>query len=341
MILLNYYKADPATHVLKVKNGKNAASGRGLSFFYNAAVTSVVAIPVNVQEAHYIFSLQSHDFQKVVVQGQLIFKVVDAERLAEVMNFTLKPNGEAYVSEDPLKLNDKVVKPFQQIAQKRVMGLELKDALNIGAALRDEALAALISHEGLQNIGIAVTDLIIDDIKPNQETQRALEAEARELLLQKADDAIYRRRKAAVEQEGTIKDAELANELAVQLKEQEIARNQLDNEQQLSQARAENDQLELAAKIDLERVRNEQVELEAANDHIRADVKAYSIKAQLEAAASLPAEQLRMLALAKMGPGELIASAIEQLAMNADKVGNINFSPELLSSLQQAQGTEA
>ena len=38
-------------------------------------------------------------------------------------------------------------------------------------------------------------------IKPKRHTARALEAEAREALLRRADEAIYSRRNSAVEQE--------------------------------------------------------------------------------------------------------------------------------------------
>ena len=60
-------------------------------------------------------------------------------------------------------------------------------------------------------------------VKPKPETAKALEAEAREALLRRADEAIYTRRNAAVEQERMIKENELATEIAVENKKHQIA----------------------------------------------------------------------------------------------------------------------
>ncbi|MGB0845255.1 MAG: SPFH domain-containing protein, partial [Thiolinea sp.] len=99
MFGIRYYKADASTFVIKTVKGKVRQQGRGLSFFYNAATTSIAGIPVSVQEAPFIFNLQTADFQSVTVQGQLSFQVADPLKMAEMLNFTLKKDGVAYVSE--------------------------------------------------------------------------------------------------------------------------------------------------------------------------------------------------------------------------------------------------
>jgi len=55
-------------------------------------------------------------------------------------------------------------------------------------------------------------------VKPTPETARALEARAREAILREADEAIYERRKFAVENERTIKQSELDTEVAIEEK---------------------------------------------------------------------------------------------------------------------------
>ena len=119
MIGIKYFKADSTTYVLKSSNGKVRQQGKGLSFFYNTATTSIAAIPMSVQEAPFIFRLQTSDFQEVAVQGQIAYRIVEPEIIAEMVNFNVKENG-AYVSEDPMKLNDRVVRSLQSIVQARV-----------------------------------------------------------------------------------------------------------------------------------------------------------------------------------------------------------------------------
>jgi len=55
MFGFNYFKADSSTFVIKTVKGKVRQKGKGLSFFYNAAVSSIAALPVNVQEAPFYF----------------------------------------------------------------------------------------------------------------------------------------------------------------------------------------------------------------------------------------------------------------------------------------------
>ena len=62
------------------------------------------------------------------------------------------------------------------------------------------------NNKEINSLGIEVLGLSLLAIKPSPETQRALEAETREQILQEADDAIYTRRNSAVEQERKIKE---------------------------------------------------------------------------------------------------------------------------------------
>src|SRR5687768_5008121 len=80
MFGISYYKADSSTFVIQTTGGKVRRTGKGLGFFYHPALTSVSAIPTNVQESPFIFSLQTSDFQTVKVQGQITWRVVNPEK---------------------------------------------------------------------------------------------------------------------------------------------------------------------------------------------------------------------------------------------------------------------
>lgn len=338
MFGFNYYKADSATYVIKTSGGKTLRKGKGLNFFYNATTTSIAAIPINAQEAPFIFSLQSQDFQAVKVQGQITFRVADPEKTALMLNFNLKRDGQTYVSEDPLKLGDKVVRAVQVIVQSRVQAATLRESLGLNNTLVKLIQAELNTAPALSEIGVVVVDTAITAISPAPETARALEAQARELILKEADDAIYARRKCAVEQERTIKDAELQTELAIQQKEQEIAESRIDNERAILRGKMATEKERLEAEINAETQRKEFVLLSVDNKKQEADSEAYAIQTRMTAFKALPVENLKAMAMANMQPDQLLAMAFDSLALNASKIGELNITPDLFGQLLKKTG---
>ncbi|EMC8779498.1 NrtR-regulated NrtX [Providencia rettgeri] len=335
MFNFKYFKADSSTFVIQSVNGKVRKQGKGLSFWYNSDKTSIAALPLNAQEAPFIFNLQSSDFQSLRIQGQISFQVVAAEKTADVLNFNLTKDGKSYASEDPLKLSDRVVRAAQTIIQAKIQTTSLRDALLISQSLVTLVSKQLAEQAAIESLGIAILDVSIAAIAPSPETLKALEAQARESILKEADDAIYARRKFSVEQERRIKEAELETDLSVQAKEQQIEEARLDNERKLLRERAEIKQEELTAQVSAEAKRNELVALSVENQRIQSDADAYAIESKMKAYSQLPVENLKALALAKMGPEQLMAMAFESLAQNAGKIGELNISPDLFGQLMK------
>lgn len=335
MLGFRYYKADSATYVIKTSGGKPRKKGKGLSFFYMQATSSIAAIPVSVQEAPFIFNLQTADYQAVRIQGQISFRIVDPDKIADVLNFNLKADGQSYASEDPLKLTDRVVRAAQSIVQNKVQSVTLRDALVLSQPLVQLIKTELTALPVLEALGIALVDVSIAAITPSPEAGKALEAPARESILKEADDAIYARRKSAVEQERTIKDAELQTELAIQQKEQEIAESRINNERAIMRGNAQTEQERIKTEIEAENQRKELVLLNAENNRQVADSEAYMIAARMKAFSELPVENLRAMALANMQPEQMMAMALETMAQNANKIGELNIGPEMFASMMK------
>ncbi len=77
MINFKYFKADSSTFY---SIGEwESKQGKGLSFWYNSDKTSIAALPLNAQEAPFIFNLQTSDFQSLRIQGQISFQVKQPE----------------------------------------------------------------------------------------------------------------------------------------------------------------------------------------------------------------------------------------------------------------------
>ncbi|QXX81048.1 NrtR-regulated NrtX [Providencia sp. R33] len=335
MINFKYFKADSSTFVIQSVNGKVRKQGKGISFWYNADKTSIAALPLNAQEAPFIFNLQTADFQSLRVQGQISFQVKEPEKTADVLNFNLTKDGKGYSSEDPLKMSDRVVRAAQTVIQAKIQSTSLRDALLISRSLVTLVSQQLAEQSVINSLGIDILEVSIAAITPSPETLKALEAQARESILKEADDAIYARRKFSVEQERTIKEAELETDLSVQAKEQQIEEARLDNERRLLRERTEIEQEELTAQVNAEEKRQELVALSVGNQRIQSDADAYAIESKMKAYSQLPVENLKALALAKMGPEQLMAMAFESLAQNAGKIGELNISPDLFGQLMK------
>ena len=79
----------------------------------------------------------------------------------------------------------------------------------------------MTSNEAIKELGLEVVTVSILAVSPSMETKKALEAATREQIMQQQDDAIYKRRNAAIEQERIVKENELNTEIKVAEKEHE------------------------------------------------------------------------------------------------------------------------
>ena len=327
MFGINFIKIQPTTYLLQYRRGRIVRAGVGLAFFYYAPTTSLVAIPVGSTDVPFMFEEPTADYQTVTLQGQVSYRVVDAKKLAGLMNFALAPNGRDYASDDPEKLSQRVVNLVHVLARAELEKRPLRNAIRAAADIVKEVKSHLTASEEVAALGLEILGFSLLAIKPTPETARALEAETREQLLKEADEAIYARRNSAVEQERAIKENELNTEIAVENKKRQIRETQMDAERAVQEKRH---QLESAG---LEAKRKELVALAAANAKAEADTRAYGISTTMQALGSADPKILQALATTGMKPEQLIAFAFQELAGKAEKIGQLNISPDLLREL--------
>ncbi len=332
MFGINFIKLDPSTHLMQYKKGEIVKQGVGMSFYYYAPESSLVAVPVTSKELPFAFRLQTEDFQKVTVQGQVTYRISNPEAVAQMLNFTINKAG-AYLSEDPQKLDERVLRSVQVLLRDNIQQQKLKASLGMAPTLVKQLDIALQNNKALNDLGVNIVDVSIVAISPTPETEKALEAEIREQLLKEADDAIYERRLASIDQEKRVKESELETEVAMQRKEQEIKEAKIESERAVMKKRNVLNKENMQASIAEEEQRQSLIELKTSNDKAKADANAYSIEKQLKAYDSVPADVLKALAMSKMKPEQLIAQSFENLTKDGNKIGNLNISPELLQSL--------
>jgi hypothetical protein len=333
MLGIRFIKVGPTEFVLQYRRGQVVREGAGLSFLYYAPTTSLVLIPVGSVDVPFIFEEVTADFQLVTVQGQITYRVADPKKLSQVMNYTLSANGRDYVSEDPKKLPQRLINHAQVLTRGSLKLLPLREALGRSDTFVSSLRDGLQEADAIRSLGIEILGLSILAIKPTPDTARALEAEARERILREADEAIYARRNSAVEQERAIKENELNTEVAIENKKRQIREAQMDAEKAVQEKRRELQEAEMAAKIALEEKNKELVLLATANEREQADTKAYEIAAMMKAFSATDPKTIQALASVGMDPAQLVAQAFRSLAEGADKIGQLNVSPDLLREL--------
>jgi regulator of protease activity HflC (stomatin/prohibitin superfamily) len=195
--MLAFMRAAPTTYVLHWQRGRLRREGPGLAFFYFAPTSTIAAVPLASTDVPFAFSESTADFQAVTLQGTLTFRVADPRQLARVLDYSIRANGR-YVSDDPDKLPERLLQAAQVLARASVERLPLRQALASSDAIVGEVLAGLRRSEVVLALGVEILGFAVLAIKPTPEIARALEAEAREALQRRSDEAIYARRNAAV-----------------------------------------------------------------------------------------------------------------------------------------------
>ncbi len=332
-----YIKVSPATHLRVFSRGKVVKEGPGLSLFYFAPTTSLVSVPVESTDGPFIFEEVSADFQPVTIQGQFTYRIVDPAKVTSLLNFTLDSLGSRYISDDPAKLPMRIINLAKVLAQMELKSLTLRQATKASDAISQSLREKLAAASEISALGVEVLGLSILAIRPTPETSRALEAEAREQLLLEADEAIYRRRNSAVEQERSIKENELNTEIAVENKKRQIREAQMDAERAVQEKQHNLEREAMEAGIFLEERNRNLVALKTENARAEADSRAYAVAAVMKSLQGADPRILQSLANSGMDAEQLIATAFQEMAGRADKIGELNVSPDLLRELIRAK----
>lgn len=342
MFGIRFVKAQPTIYLMKYRAGAVTREGTGLSTLYYAPLTSLVAVPTGSRDAAFIFQQIARDFQALTIQGHVTYRISEPKKAASMLNFTLKADGRTYESDDPEKLPQRILGTVEVLAQQAVKALPLKEALQASDRIAEAIASGLRSRADIASLGLEILGVSVRGVKPTPDTARALEAEAREAILKGADEAIYARRNFAVEQERAIRESELDTEVAVEQKKRSIRETQMDAEASVAAKQSELREARLVADITLEGKRKDFVALNAGNTRTLADAEAYRVGALMKIFEGVDTRVIQALAAIGMQPGQLIAQAFTGIAEKAERIGQLNVSPDLLNALlEKPKLTEA
>ena len=231
---------------------------------------------------------------------------------------------------------DRVAQQVEVIVQQAVQAMELKAALRASAAIARTAQAELAAQPEIAALGLEILGVSVMAVKPTPDIARALEAEARESNLKAADDAVYLRRMSAVENERAIRQNELDTDIAVEQKKRQIRETQMEAKATLMRKENALRNEQMAADVELEGQRKAFVAGQAENSRTLAEAEAYRVAAVMQALEKADPRIVNALAAAGMQPGQLIAQAFGGIAERAERIGQLNVSPDLLQGLMNA-----
>jgi len=319
------------THVFYYKNGGLKKEGRGLSFFYFAPNSSIIAIPMGSNDLPFIFQEATSDYQKINIQGQISYKINNPKMLANILDFTVTDTG-TYKKNDIEKLNQRIINEAQTSTSSFIHNIGLKEAIRSAKEIENRILDGLKSSEAINMLGIEILGASVLAVQATPEMAKALETETRERLQQEADQAIYERRNFAVEQERKIKESELNTEIAVEEKQKQIDEKRMESEVQRMENNRKLREMNIEADIVVENQRKIFIEQKTENDKKEAEVQGFQIEAMLKPYKDMDWRALTALA-GHSDARNNIALAFRELAQNAEKIGNLNISPDLLESI--------
>ncbi|MGZ3425890.1 MAG: SPFH domain-containing protein [Polyangia bacterium] len=324
---VRHLRAEPTSWVAFFKNGRRKRSERGLAFWFAPLGASIVEVPLDDRELPFLLAGRSADFQDVHVNGVVTFRVAEPELLASRVDFSINTRSGRYTSEPLDKLAVVVKELAQELAGSFVARAPLRALLDQGAdVIRDEIQRGLVAAPSLSSLGLEIVATRVASVKPTAEMEKALQMPTRERIQQEADEATFARRALAVDKERAIAENELANQI-------ELARR----EEQLIGQRGQNEKKRITDES-----ANKRIEAEAAARNIRlnAEAQAESIKVLEEA--RVRAERERMDIYRSLPPAALMGLAARELAGKLQSIEHLTVSPDMLGSLvERVLGAQA
>ena len=314
MFGIKHIKFDSMTYVLHYKNGNIKNEGRGLSFFYFAPNSSIVAIPMGSNDLPFIFNESTGDYQTVNIQGQISYKITNPKTLADVLDFTVE-NG-YYKKNDIEKLNQRIINEAQTATASFIQAVKLKDAIRSAKTVEENIFA--VEQERIIKESELNTDLAIKE-KERQIKEAELITEI----------AIEEKRKKIVEKKMETETMQAENNK--KLREMKMDAD-ITVEKQKTEADIKIERMKMEAGILLEKQRKELVDQKTENDRKEAETQGYAIEAALK-----PYKDMDWRALTALQNNTdakyNLALAFRELAENAGKIGTLNIRPELLETI--------
>jgi regulator of protease activity HflC (stomatin/prohibitin superfamily) len=304
---IRHLRAEANAHILLYRGGALRRSERAAAFWFYPLSDSIAEVPVEDRELSLIIHGRSADFQDVTIQGVVMYRLANPERVAERFDFTVDSRTGVALKMPFEKIALMLSQLSQQLASDYISRAPIREILTLGQTqIRERLVAGLRSDADLQAMGLEITSVRVSSVKPSADLEKALEAPVRERIKQQADEAAYERRALAVEKERAIAENELQNRIELAKREELLIEQQSENSRR-------------------------QAEQDAERSHIAGSAQAEAIATVDGAKAAI--ERERFATYSATPAAILTAVAARDLAGKIERIDHLNISPELLGPL--------
>ena len=309
--------------------GTRRHDGTSAAFWFRPLSAVVSEVPVDDREIPLLVHTWTSDRQDVVVQGTVTFRFADPEAAASRIDFAVDTRTGLWRAR-PLELVASLLTELaQQHAVTAVATRTLAETLVDGIeAVRSRIAVGLASEPRLEGTGIAVLGVRVVSLSLEKDVERALKTPERERIQGEADRASYARRATAVDQERAIAENELANQVELATREEELVVRRGATERRRAQEQAAAAQVQARAAAE-----RAGIEAAAAAGRTRVEAEARADAARALDSAKADAERTSYETLAAAGPELLRALALRDLAEAVAGVDSLTVTPDLVTGL--------
>ncbi|MFG2575747.1 SPFH domain-containing protein [Streptomyces sp. NPDC048481] len=362
-----HLRGAPTAHVRHHRSGRLAHDGPGLSFWFRSLSAALSEVPVDDRELAMTFHARTADFQDVTVQATVTYRVSDPALAAARLDFSIDPDTGIWRGAPLEQLGTLLTETAQQHALDVLARTSLSSALVDGVtAVRERVAAGLAAEPRLPATGIEIVAVRVVALRPEPEVERALRTPAREQIQQEADRATYERRAVAVERERTIAENELASQIELARREEQLVEQRGTNTRREAEEHAAADKVRAEAEAqrsvrlaEAEAARSVKLAEAEADRQVRlAEAEARRTERLSEAEAARTVRVARAEAAAAREVGEARAQAQEawlrvhgdvdvatlhaltgtRLAENLPHIDSVTISPDVLTGLLSRLG---
>jgi regulator of protease activity HflC (stomatin/prohibitin superfamily) len=315
LMFWRHLRAEPNQYILHYRNGRLVRKGAGQAYWFVPLSASVAQVPVEDCETTFVLNERSSDFQDLMAQCTVRYRFTSPEQAASRINFTIELRTGRWVEEPLERLAQFWSQRAQQPARAYLTSVPVVDAIRSGAARIQHAIEeALRADAEVAAMGLSLVSVQVVRIAPTPEVEKAMQTPTREGIQQKADEAVFARRAQAVEKERAIKENELATQVELSRREEELIKQQGANELRKVQQASQADSAKAEAHARDVRTR---AQGEAEARRLLAEAEAAAERARMEIVKGVPSEVL-------------VALALREAGQKIQSINHLNVTPDLI-----------
>ena len=317
--LIHRFLGSAGEYVVHLHRGRVRHQGVGQAFWFRPDVSVLSEVPATDQELPVLFHAVTRDQQDVTVQANVTYRFADPVLASQRLDFGIPLHGgRGEAASGRQQVGAIVGQLAQSVTVDLVATLDLAEALEAGVGRVRAALGATLAEDArLAATGIEVLGVRVLAVRPEADVEKALRTPVRERLQAEADRATYERRALAVERERTISENELASQIELATRREQLVAQEGANKRREAEEAA-------AAALVATRSSAERREIDSA---------ARAAELERIGAAEATKEAALMAVYANVGRDVLLALAMRDAATNLPSVGSVTLTPDLVTGL--------